>query len=84
MTTPNHPRWINGKKPNEMKRQQKSDYYEFQQYDQTEKALESLLIEAVDEDYNRPIRDKYTGYANMTLLTIITHIYKGYAITTQR
>ena len=34
-------------------RQHKSEYYEFQQYNQADKSLKSLLIGEVDEDYIR-------------------------------
>ena len=43
-----------------------------------------MLIGAVDETYIRSLRQKYVGYANITTLTILNHLYDSYArITAQ-
>jgi hypothetical protein len=47
----------------------------YHKYDATGKALKSLLIAAVDETYVRALRDKYIGYANVTVLEMLTHLY---------
>jgi hypothetical protein len=51
----------------------------YKEYDLTDKALKSLLISAVDETYVRSLRDKYIGYANITTLQMLTHLYTAYA-----
>ena len=49
------------------------------EYDSTDKALKYLLIDTVDETYIRSLRDKYIGYANITTLQMLTHLYTAYA-----
>jgi hypothetical protein len=51
----------------------------YKEYDATDKALKSLLLSTVDETYVRSLRDKYIGYANVTTLQMITHLYTSYA-----
>jgi hypothetical protein len=51
----------------------------YKQYDATDKALKSLLIAAVDDTYVRSLRDKYIGYANVTTLMMLKHLYDSYA-----
>ena len=55
----------------------------FFEYDSTDKDLKSLLISAVDETYIRSLRDKYIGYANITTLQMLTHLYAAYAKITE-
>ena len=46
--------------------------------------FKKLLLAAVDESYDRSLRDKYVRYANVTTLTILNHLYNSYArITAQ-
>ena len=49
------------------------------EYDSTDKALKFLLIAAVDETYIRFLCDKYIGYANITTLKMLMHLYAAYA-----
>ena len=44
-----------------------------------EKALRSLLIDAVDETYIRSLRYKYIGYAKITTKEMLAHLYLAYA-----
>ena len=55
----------------------------YNEYDATDKALKSLLLSAVDETYVRSLRNKYIGYANITTLEMITHLYSSYAKITE-
>ena len=72
-----------GHQINEIWRQHKLDYNGFQKYDYTDKALKFLLLQEVDKVYIRPLREKYIVYKNVTTLTIIMHLYTGYARFTQ-
>ena len=63
----------------ELRRKHQEQYAEYLQCDQVDKALKSLLIAAVDEAYIRSLRHKYVGFANVTTLQIITHLYDTYA-----
>ena len=55
----------------------------FAEYTATDKALKTLLLSAIDETYVRALRDRYIGYANVTTLTLITHLYTAYARISQ-
>ena len=57
-------------------------FKEFLIYDQTDKALKSLLIAVVDKAYIRSLYYKYVGYANVKTLTILNHLYDSYACIT--
>ena len=66
----------------DLRRQHREACEEYLQYDQTDKALKSLLIAAVDEVYVRSLRHKYVGYANVKTLTMIAHLCDNYARVT--
>jgi len=51
----------------------------YKEYNDTDKALKSLLISAVDDSYIRALKDKYIGYANVIMLQMLTHLYANYA-----
>ena len=53
------------------------------EYDSTDKPLKSLLIAAVNETYIRSLHDKYIGYANITTLQMLMHLYSAYAKITE-
>lgn len=55
----------------------------FTQYHQTDRALKTILIGAIDEAYIRSLRDKYIGYANVSTLDMLSHLYDTYARITQ-
>ena len=57
---------------------------EFNQFDQADKALKSILINTFDEIYIRSLRHRHIGYANVTTLTIIQHLYDNYANITEQ
>ena len=65
---------LTGPQISEIRRQHKELVEEFNQYLQTDRALKSILIAAVDEAYIRSLRDKYIGYANVTTLDMLTHL----------
>ena len=63
----------------ELRRIHKEQVEEFQVYTNTDNALKSQLIAAVDETYIRPKRNKYVGYANVTTKELLDHLYTNYA-----
>ena len=50
----------------------------FFQYDSTDKALKQLLIGAVDDMFINAVSDAHVGYANVTTLELLTHLYSTY------
>jgi len=64
---------------NEIKRQFNRATEIYKEYNDTDKALKSLFISAVDDLYIRALKDKYIGYANVTMLQMLTHLYVNYA-----
>ena len=42
-----------------------------------------MLIAAVDKTYICSLRDKYIGYANITILQMLTHLYAAYTKITE-
>ena len=62
-----------------VRKEHEDKFKEFLIYDQTEKALKSLLISAVDEKHIRSLRHKHVSYANVTTLTMLNHLYDCYA-----
>ena len=50
-----------------------SDLYT--EYDMMDKALKSLLIDAVNKTYIQSLREKYIGYANVTTKEMLAHLY---------
>jgi len=63
----------------EIRRAHKEAMDEFNTYTNTDKALKSLLIAAVDETYIRAKRHKFVGYANITTKELLEHLYTSYA-----
>ena len=53
-------------------RQNKEKFDEFQIYQQTDRALKTIQIAAVEKYYIYYLRDKYIGYANVTTLQMLT------------
>ena len=51
----------------------------FKEYDDTDKAIKVLLMSAIDETYICVLQDRYVGYANVTTLEMLTHLYTKYA-----
>ena len=51
----------------------------YKQYDTTDKALKQLLLGAVDDMFVRSLRNRHIGYANVTTLELLTHLYTVYA-----
>ena len=47
-------------------------------YTNTDKALKSQLITAVDEKFIRSKKNKYVGYVNVTTLQLLNHLYENY------
>ena len=55
------------------------DTIAFKEYVNTDKALVSQLVEAIDELYLKSLRNKYVGFTGKTFLTMIAHLYLHYA-----
>ena len=72
-----------GLKIAEIRRRHKDQFDEFQTYQQTDRTLKMILIASIDEAYIRSLRDKYIGYANVTTLQMLTHLYNSYARISQ-
>ena len=51
----------------------------FQQYNATDRALKQILLGAVDDMFVNAICDPHVGYANVTTLQLLTHLYDTYA-----
>ena len=54
----------------------------FQQYDATDRALKQQLLGAVDDMFVSALSDPHVGYANVTTLQLLTHLYATYALIT--
>ena len=63
----------------DIRRQHDKAFKEFKMYSNTDKALKSQLIAAIDEKYIRGKRNKYVGYVNVTTLELLNHLYESYA-----
>jgi hypothetical protein len=50
----------------------------WKEYLSTDKALKQQLLAAIDDIYYRSLRNRITGYANVTTLTILRHLYDTY------
>jgi len=64
---------------NEINRQFNRATALYKKYNDIDKAMKSLLISAIDDSYIRALKDKYIGYANVTMLQMLTHLYTNYA-----
>ena len=51
----------------------------FQQYDATDRALKQQLLGAVDDMFVSALSDPHVGYANVTTLQLLAHLYATYA-----
>lgn len=51
----------------------------YNQYDATDTALKQLLLGAVDDMFIRSLRNRHIGYANVTTLDLLAHLYRTYA-----
>ena len=47
-------------------------------YHNTDKALKKQLLGAIEDIYIRPLKHRHTGYAQVTSLHIITHLFDNY------
>ena len=51
---------------------------EWRECDNVDKALKKQLTDAVDKIYLRSLRDRHTGFANVTLLAMLTLLFTSY------
>ena len=52
----------------------------FNKYHSVDKACKKVLFTLVLEAYFRSFKNKYTGYANVTCLDILTHLWTTYGV----
>ena len=52
----------------------------FNEYHSVDKACKKVLFTLVPEAYFWPFKKKYTGYANVTCLDILTHLWTAYGV----
>ena len=64
----------------EQVRQHKEELRVFRQVVNTDLALKSQLIDVFDKTYFRGLRDRHTGFTNVTYLQMTTHLYDHYGI----
>ena len=50
----------------------------YNQYDACDRALKQLLLGAVDDMFINALSDTHVGYANVTTLQLLKHLYKTY------
>jgi hypothetical protein len=67
---------------NEAVRQHKENLHIWREYDATDKALQQQLINIFDKPYIRGLRDRHTGYNNVSAMQILTHLYTTYGVIT--
>jgi regulator of replication initiation timing len=63
---------------NAIQNQHKENHRIWKEYLATDKALKQMLLAAVNEMYYRSLRNRITGYANVSTLAILTHLYTTY------
>ena len=51
----------------------------FKQYDATDRALKQQLLGCVDDMFVNALSDPHVGYANVSTLDLLTHLYTSYA-----
>ena len=59
-------------------RQHAEDLRVFNEFNCVDKACKKVLAGLVPDAYFRSFKNKYTGYANVTCLTILTHLWETY------
>ena len=62
----------------ELARQHAASLRIWREYLSTDKTLKQQLLAAIDDIYYRSLRNRITGYANVTTLTILRHLYDNY------
>ena len=55
----------------------------FNEYDACDRALKQLLIGAVDDIFINALCDRHVGYANVSTLNLLTHLYNTYGKITE-
>ena len=74
---------VTGPQIAEIRRKHKEALDEFTTYSNTDKALKSQLIAAVEETYLRAKRHKHVGCANVTTKELLDHLCSSYAKITR-
>jgi hypothetical protein len=77
-TQPDLPGNANNNQIAEFVAQHKEDKRIWREYQATDKALKQQLLAAVNEMYYKVLRNRITGYATVTTLQLLKHLYKVY------
>ena len=62
----------------ELVRQHTAELIAYYETERTDQALKQQVLNAFDDMYTRGLRNTHTGYASVTALQIITHLYTSY------
>jgi hypothetical protein len=52
--------------------------YAWCMYDNMHQALRTILLKAIEDTYLSPLKSQVTGYRNVSVATILTHLFKEY------
>ena len=61
-------------------RQHKEDTRVFNEYHNVDRVCKKVLCTLIPEAYFRSFKNKYTGYANVQCLEILTHLWSSYGV----
>ena len=76
--TANLPGGLTGPQINELVREHEQKLKVWKQYNTVEQALKQQLISAFDDIYLKGISNRHTGFASLTLLRMLQHLYDTY------
>ena len=76
--TANLPNGLTGPQISERVREHEQQLKVWKQYNTVEQALKQQLISAFDEIYLKSISNRHTGFASLTLLRMLQHLYDTY------
>ena len=61
-------------------RQQTEDTRVFNEYHSVDRACKKVLCTLITDAYFRSFKNKYTGYANVQYLEILSHLWSTYGV----
>ena len=76
--TANIPNGLTGPQISELVREHEAKLKLWKLYTQVEQTLKQQLITAFDDIYLSGLRNRHTGFAGLTLLTMLQHLYDSY------
>jgi hypothetical protein len=54
----------------------------WRKYQATDQALKQQLLNTIDKAYIRGLRNRHTGYNNVSTMQLLTHLYTTYGVIT--